>query len=42
MEKMTGKAVKWNLYNVFIIYLLMGILWGGKYIVGMKTLKYVR
>jgi uncharacterized membrane protein len=32
----------WSLYNGLIAYVLMGILFGGEYIVRMKTQKHVR
>ena len=32
----------WSLYNGLIVYLLMGILMGGEYIIRMKTQKHVR
>ena len=32
----------WSLYNGLIAYLLMGILFGGEYLVRMKTQKHVR
>jgi uncharacterized membrane protein len=32
----------WSLYNGFIAYLLMGLLFAGEYIIRQKTQKYVR
>ena len=32
----------WSLYNGLIVYLLMGILMGGEYVIRMKTQKHVR
>ncbi|MFZ2172012.1 MAG: hypothetical protein WAW61_20520 [Methylococcaceae bacterium] len=32
----------WSLYNGLIVYILMGVLMGGEYVIRMKTQKHVR